>query len=45
MSSQFVFVLNIKMKHTFSLLFQMRISVLIELTVEHLRYHLTDVLP
>ena len=39
MSSQFVFVLKIKIKRAFPLL------VLIELTLGHLRYHLTDVPP
>ena len=41
MSSQFVFVLKIKFKRVGP----HEISVLIELTLGHLRYHLTDVPP
>ena len=47
MFSQFVFVLKIKIKQAFPLLVHMRheISVLIELTLGHLRFHLRDAPP
>ena len=45
MFSQFVFVLKIKIKQAFPLSGPHAISVLIELTLGHLRYHLTDVPP
>ena len=45
MFSQFVFVLKIKIKLAFPLFGPHEISVLIELTLGHLRYHLTDVPP
>ena len=44
MFSQFVFVLKIKIKQA-SPFGPHEISVLIELTLGHLRYHLTDVPP
>ena len=45
MFSQFVFVLQIKNQESFSPVGQREISVLSELTLGHLRYHLTDVPP
>ena len=45
MFSQFVFVLQIKIKRAFPPFGQREISVLSELTLGHLRYHLTDVPP
>ena len=45
MLSQFVFILKIKIKRAFSPFGQHKISVLTELTLGHLRYHLTDVPP
>ena len=45
MFSQFVFVLKIKIKQAFPPFGPHEISVLIELTLGHLRYHLTDVPP
>ena len=45
MISQFVFVLKIKIKLSFSPFGLHEISVLIELTLGHLRYRLTDVPP
>ena len=43
MFSQFAFALQIQIKQTVPLLIHMRCSVLIELTLRHLRCHLTDV--
>ena len=43
MRSRCLFVLKIKSKRAFSSFVPHEISVLIELTVGHLRYHLTDV--
>ncbi len=45
MFSQFVFVLKIKNQASVSPFGPHEISVLIELTLGHLRYHLTDVPP
>ena len=45
MSSQFVFVLNINIKRAFPLFDPHEISVLVELALGHLHYHLTDVPP
>ena len=45
MFSQFVFVLEIKNQASFSPFGPHKISVLIEFTLGHLRYHLTDVPP
>ena len=45
MFSQFVFALKIKNQASFSPFGPHEISVLIELTLGHLRYHLTDVPP
>ena len=45
MLSQFVFVLKMRIKQAFSPFGPHEISVLIELTLGHLRYRLTDVPP
>ena len=45
MFSQFVLILKSKIKRAYSPFGQHEISVLIELTLGHLRYHLTDVPP
>ena len=45
MLSQFVFILKIKIKRAFPPFSLHEISVLIELSVGHLRYGLTDVPP
>ena len=45
MFSRFVFVLEIRIKRAFTLLFHTRFSVLVELILGHLRYLLTDVPP
>ena len=45
MFSQFVFVLEVNNQASLSLFGANEISVLIELTLGHLRYHLTDVPP
>ena len=45
MFSQFVFILKIKNQASFSPFGPHEISVLVELTLGHLRYHLTDVPP
>ena len=45
MFSQFVFALKIRIKQAFPLFGPHKISVPIELTLGHLRYHLTDVPP
>ncbi|KAG8172393.1 hypothetical protein JTE90_012553 [Oedothorax gibbosus] len=45
MLSQSVFILKIKIKRAFALLALREVSVLAELALGHLRYHLTDVPP
>ena len=45
MFSQYVFALEVQIEQAVSPVGQPEISVLIELTLGHLRYHLTDVPP